>query len=409
LEQLIAEAPSAIARGAGLSYSPASFGAGAQVIDMTRFDRVLDFEPQSGQVTVEPGISVGSLTAFLAEKGRYMPALPGYPRITVGGCLAFDIHGKSQIHSGNFSRWVDSLVLRHVDHGELRCSRHREREVFELTLGGMGLTGIVTQVVLDTAPLPSTCVQVSKTFVSDLCEAAELLRQQANTADISYSWHDLNLPGKQFGRGVVYIERFAPERQASPAELPPRPLTSHLPMGGWNRLTTRPAMALYGALVRRPGVAHVPLQQALFPIHGKEIYYMLFGGRGFREYQVIIPHGSFAEFATDLARLLGAAKVPITLGSLKVFKGEPRYVGFSAEGIALALDVPATHNSLGLFSELDELVVRYRGVINLSKDSRVTSGLCERVLPGYRQFAEELRRFDPARRYASALSEQIGL
>jgi decaprenylphospho-beta-D-ribofuranose 2-oxidase len=409
LAQWIAESPLAIARGAGLSYSPASFGAGACVIDMTHFDRVLGFEPQSGQVTVEPGISVGRLTAFLAERGRYLPALPGYPRITVGGCLAFDIHGKSQTHSGNFSRWVHSLVLRHVDHGEVCCSKDREREVFELTLGGLGLTGIITQVVLNTAALPGMCIQVNTTQVNDLCEAAELLRDQAASADISYSWHDLNLPKKQFGRGVVYIERFVPERQASHAELAPRQVTAHFGVPGWNRLTTRPALALYGALARRSSVAHLPLQQALFPIHGKEIYYALFGWPGFREYQVIIPHNSFTAFASDLQRLLNAAQVPITLGSLKVFKGEPRYIGFSGEGIALALDVPATRRSRGLFSQLDELVVRYRGVINLSKDSRVSTALCERTLPGYRQFASELRRFDSARRYTSALSKQIGL
>jgi len=409
LEQLIAEAPRAIARGAGLSYSPASFGPDVHVIDMTRFDRVLSFSPQSGQVTVEPGISVGRLTAFLADRGRYLPALPGYPRITIGGCLAFDIHGKSQAHSGNFSRWVESLVLRHVDHGEIHCSRQRERDVFELTLGGLGLTGIVTQVVLNTAPLQGSCVQVTTTLVSDLCEAAELLREQANTADISYSWHDLNLAKKQFGRGVVYIERFVPQTQSAHAELAERPLTAHVHLGVWNRLTTRPALALYGALVRRPSVRHVPLQQALFPIYGKEIYYALFGKRGFREYQVIIAHHSFPQFSCDLRRLLQASGVPITLGSLKVFQGEPRYVGFSGEGIALALDVPASRKSLQLFSAIDELVVRYAGVINLSKDSRVSAGLCERVLPGYRQFAAELRRFDPACRYGSALSRQIGL
>ena len=108
LEALVARGP-AIARGAGLSYCAASVGQSALGIDMTRFDRLLAFDELAGLVTVEAGLRVGALTEFLAGRGHFLPVLPGYPAITVGGCLAFDVHGKSQHHSGNFSESVASL------------------------------------------------------------------------------------------------------------------------------------------------------------------------------------------------------------------------------------------------------------------------------------------------------------
>jgi decaprenylphospho-beta-D-ribofuranose 2-oxidase len=110
-----------IARGAGLSYCPASFGADALSIDVTRFDRMLAYDASSGEVEVEPGLSIGALVGFLAARGRYLPALPGYPSITVGGCMAFDVHGKSQFHSGNFADWVVDFDLAHRDLTEQAC------------------------------------------------------------------------------------------------------------------------------------------------------------------------------------------------------------------------------------------------------------------------------------------------
>ncbi len=44
-----------IARGGGYSYAAASFGAGSLVLDMTRFDRVLRFQPEERLVEVEAG------------------------------------------------------------------------------------------------------------------------------------------------------------------------------------------------------------------------------------------------------------------------------------------------------------------------------------------------------------------
>src|SRR5260221_10475212 len=129
LSMLIATGPS-IARGAGLSYSAASMGATSTSLDMTRFDRLLAFDEASGIVTVEAGARIGALTDFLVSRGYYLPALPGYPEITVGGCIAFDIHGKSQHHTGNFSDSVVSLELLHPDHGQLRTSRTERAELF---------------------------------------------------------------------------------------------------------------------------------------------------------------------------------------------------------------------------------------------------------------------------------------
>jgi len=99
--------------------------------------------------------------------------------------------------------------------------------------------------------------------------------------------------------------------------------------------------------------------------------------------------------------------VPITLASLKLFKGSGRYLTYGGEGICLALDVPATSAALALFAELDRLAVLHGACINLSKDSRVGADICRRVFPQYEAFRNELRRFDPRSRFRSRVRERI--
>ena len=140
-------APS-IAQGAGLSYCLASAGEKTVSVSMGAFDRILAFDPDRQIIEVECGMSLGHLLAFLIERDFWFPVLPGYPTITVGGALAMNVHGKSQVHDGLFGEQVESLEIVHPEHGRLRLSAQENPEIFSLTIGGLGLTGIATRTAL---------------------------------------------------------------------------------------------------------------------------------------------------------------------------------------------------------------------------------------------------------------------
>lgn len=89
-----------IARGAGLSYSAASFGEGVVVQEMSSFNRVLAFDRDQRTVRVEAGLTVGDLLVWAGRNGLSFPVLPGYPLITVGGCIAADVHGRTRCATG---------------------------------------------------------------------------------------------------------------------------------------------------------------------------------------------------------------------------------------------------------------------------------------------------------------------
>ena len=404
LPALLANGP-AIARGAGLSYCAASVGKSSVAVDMTRFDRLLGFDEERGLVTIEAGTRIGALTQFLATKRHFLPVMPGYPTITVGGCIAFDVHGKSQCHSGNFAESVASLELLHPDHGTLRLSSGERPDLFELTLGGLGLTGIVTRATLRVRKLPAPAMLVEAVPCRTLGDAVDTMRQRTDGVDALYSWHDFNRRSG-FGRGIVFLERFVEGRvreRPPPARNPARRGRFAL----WNPLTTRLALGAYRLLQALRKRRTLALHGAMFPIDGLEGYYAAFGKRGFREYQLIVPYAAWDEFARALEPCIQRSGVPITLASLKLFRGARRHVSFAGEGVCLAIDVPATARSLELFRALDELAVRCGAVVNLSKDSRVSRDLCRAVFPGFDAFSRALTAFDPKRRFQSELRERL--
>ncbi len=406
-----------ISRGAGLSYCAASFGADAVTIDHRCFDRVLGFDSASGLVQVEAGISLGALFQFLEPRGYYLPTQPGYPNITIGGCIAAEVHGKNHVRDGCFSRQVAELTLFHPRHGMLALSPQKDNDLFDLTCGGYGLTGSIITATLQARKLPASDVSITTRAIDDVARLPAVLHEQSGSADFVYSWHDFNTSAT--GAGFVACGAMAPGRNAKQGAgalgaYVPGSLESEnrgaLGPALWGRWTAALATRAYRAL---SGAARAPkavsLFDSLFPMHSRAGYFRLFGARGFCEFQAVVPGARFDEFVAAIRGYLRRRPLAITLASAKLFQGEQRLLRFSGTGVCFALDFPRSADSTAFLEFLDALTSELSLLPNIIKDSRLPRDVVARAYPEYEAFRRRLRDFDPARLYRSELSARLDL
>ena len=326
--------------------------------------------------------------------------------------MAANVHGKSQFHSGNFLDCVSSFKIFHPDHGELTCSPTQENtDLFHLTLGGFGLTGHITEATLKLERKKGNAVIVERIPVTNIMEAVDLLRDKAAAYDYIYSWHNLMRRGRRFGKGIVFAERFS-KQQIAPKKLD-NDLSANrsvTPISAFNAFTMPVVNQIYEWKEQAVGKTQVAdIHSATFPIHGKEFYFALMGKKGFLEYQLIIPFAYVKNFLESLAKLIARENLPVSLGSLKVFKGRPRYIQFCAEGICLAIDVPFSQKAFQFFTAIDKMAIANQCIINISKDSRVNANILEATFPEYDMFRKALKKWDPKKRFTSGLREQLDL
>lgn len=409
-----------ICLGAGTSYAPLGFGSGGLTVDTSRFNRLLAFDSTTGDVECEAGTSLGALHRFLAPRGFFLTIQPGYPGITIGGCVAADVHGKNQFRDGNFRSQVVSLRLFHPRHGDVDLSLSREPAVFELTCGGLGLTGTILTVRLKALRLPAASVWMVRQPLASFDGVLDALTEIAPASDFLYTWHDFTRDGPAFGKGFVVRGSFASGEEdlaSSSGGGPGESEAMALPFrrGRFfppflNRHTAKPFNSLYGLLQRiGPRRRRVSIFDFLFPVARKMFYFDLFGESGFHEVQWIIPRGAVPALSRELPRLLRRFQTRPTLASCKIFEGTPALLRFDGSGLCLALDFPRGSDSEALLAALDSLG-RDLGVIpNVAKDSRLPAGVARAGLPGFSDFQTRLLAWDPDRLYRSETSERLGL
>jgi decaprenylphospho-beta-D-ribofuranose 2-oxidase len=399
-----------IARGAGLSYCNAATVAGGICVDMRALNKVLDFDSENGVIRVEAGLCIGELVNQVVAAGWIFPVLPGYPMITVGGCIAFNVHGKSQYKIGLFGDWVESLRLFITGKGEVLCSRSENRALFDLTIGGMGLTGIILSATLRLKKIDGDRMEVKMIKIRDLEDAVSVMTTHALDYDYVYSWNNFNIRGRSFGKGIVFLEKVKPGfKQRKRAVRFYNRLVPRMKIPCVLNDNTIPWMCRVYYLTNMIGSStrNFDLIPASFPIYGKEIYYHMFGKKGFREYQVLFPHAEWAGASKEIQELSARKKIGIALASLKIFRGNPHHISFSGEGICLALDIVNDKKGISFFEDLDNIVRKYKGIINLSKDSRVGPELVRDIFPGLKTFRDELLAHDPNKQFDSSLRQRL--
>lgn len=411
LLQALPEDEPRIARGSGVSYVAASFGAGAVSQAMDAFDRLLAFDPEQGRLVVEAGARIGEVQRFALVRGWYLPVAPGHPRASIGGCIAADVHGKNPARDGTFRAWTEAIEV-FAPSGVARvASREREPGLFGATCAGFGLTGTITRATLRLARPPVGLV-LRRVPVGNLAEAARVLREAAN-APVLYGWHDGR--AGHFGRGVVRIG-LASDAARRPAALPTAacdlPARIHpLPFTLWNRAGIAAANTWLGLRWCRAGDAPLPLGEALFPLNDARLYFAGHGPTGMAEAQWLLPHARFEAFDAALTALVARSRPRIALLASKLFAGHPEGLSFDGQGIALALQLPAPAEARqrAFLEALAELAVAHGGRPNLVKDSTLDSGTVRAAIPGFEAARARLAGFNRGSLHRSELSRRLQL
>ncbi len=399
-----------ISRGAGVSYPLASAGEGVRSIVSLQFNRILEFNSVTGVVKVESGLSVGELLRFLSHRGWWLPTIPGHPSITIGGCVAANVHGKSQFHSGLFADSVLEMELFHPKYGKINCIPGSLD--FKLTAGGFGLTGHILSVSIQCVPLEGKSLVKTARPCANIFECVELMLNEKDRYHQVYSWNDLNKKNEKFGAGYVYCEKLEAEATEDLSEFS---VLSAPPRKGWTEqffaLVLKNQISRVYALKEAlaPRSQRLGLLAGAFPIHGKEIYHRLFGKEGLLESQIIIPTSELKPVMEKLSRAIAEFGQPVSLGSLKIFRGQQSYINFLTDGICLALNVPNSPKALVLFQKIDQICMDHQCLPNIAKDSRLSKEVIAATYEGHSLFVKDIQEFDSSRAINSALRVRLGL
>lgn len=409
-----------LARGLGRSYGDAALNENGNVILNERRNRFISFDENSGVLECESGVSLAEIIEIFLPRGWFLPVSPGTKFVTIGGAIACDVHGKNHHKDGTFSAFVEQFHLMLASGETIICSREENSEAFWATIGGMGLTGIITRAKLRLRKIETSYVKVNYQQLPNL---DAVLEQIAASEKCTYSvaWIDCLSSGASLGRSVLMNGEHATRDDVKvllPAKFDkPLQLASSLPLSvplDLPQFALNPATV--GAFNKLYYAAH-PTKQTItdyekyfYPLDSINHWNRLYGKAGFIQYQVALPKTQSREGLIALLEAVVRSKRASFLAVLKSFgAANIAPLSFPIEGHTLTFDIPFTPDLPEFVRQLDEITLRFGGRIYLAKDALLRAEHFRVMYPNCQKWQAVKQKLDSQNRFSSSLARRLQL
>lgn len=376
------------------SYGDSGLNADGALIDASRLDRLIAFDPATGILHAEAGLSLRQLLDFAIPRGFFLPVTPGTTFVTLGGTVANDVHGKNHSCNGTIGRWIRQIGLLRSDGTHLRLTSEDNSELFAATIGGLGLTGMITDVAIELLPIHSGDMDTETIAFSSLEDFFDLTESSLVDFEHTVAWIDFHAGA---GRGIFTRANHARSGALTAQAKSGPTIPFDFPEFVLNSLSMRAFNALYFHKNRISAGRHtLPYNNFFYPLDTLGDWSRIYGRRGMIQYQCVLPPNTARTGTIELLRLISASGQASFLAVLKTFGplASPGMLSFPMEGTTLALDFPNRgERTLALLDSLDHVVKEAGGRLYAAKDVRIPKDL---FLDGFPQMKQFLPHIDPA-------------
>ena len=409
LEDVCHKSKKLINIGSNLSYSPLGFSRDSLSINIKKFNRVLEFDKEDKIITVEAGITLIELLNFTLKYNLWIPQIPGYPSITLGGIVAANSHGKSCAIHGTIRKSIKSILLFHKKHGWMKLSEEENKEIFDLTIGGIGLTGTIVSITFQLTKIKSQKFITKKIEINTIEECKEKILKEGENPSYIYSWNRADTL-KNFGKGIIYKNNVLDDagvfNEFEKCKNNFKPFIFPL----WNKYSINCINFIYLKINQlTKSEKKEDFLSVIFPFYKKENYFNFFGKKGFIESQLLVDQSKFDSFMLEFRNLFKKHEPTITLFSLKNMSGEQKFLRFEDNKICITLDYVNNSKNLLFMSKIDNLYEKYEILPSIIKDSRITKKIFDKSYKNSFEFKNQLNKFDKERTYQSEISNRLGI
>lgn len=415
-------------RGAGRSYNDAALNGGGIVLGLRKMNHVLEWNPETGIIRAEPGMTIEELWQKVLPDGWWPPVVSGTMKTTLGGCLGMNIHGKNNFQAGTIGEHVQSFTALLPTGSEITCTPEQNSELFRAMIGGLGMLGVFTSITLKMKKVYSGLLRINAWRATDLKAHLRDLDVRKGQSDYIVGWLDTMAGGAGLGRGELHSAKYLPagedpdargtvqlKNQTLPARMfgvVPKSALHYFMTPFWNNLGIRGVnLAKYAVIRERSYLqSHAAFHFLLDYVPQWELAY---GRGGLIQYQSFLPlNTAYDAWREILSRSLRRG-LPSYLGVTKRHRPDDFLLSHAVDGYSLALDFKVTDSNRAalkkMLGEFDEIVLQAGGRFYFAKNSETSPETARRFLgeETIAKFKELKRRCDPQNLLESDLYRRV--
>ena len=372
--------------GLGKSYGDSCLNSNNILLDCSYMNKFISFDEDTQILKAEAGVTLKEIIDVFLPRAYFLPVTPGTKLITLGGAIANDVHGKNHHKYGTFGRYILSFDLLRSDGNIYHCSSTENIDLYNATIGGLGLTGVILNAELKLIKVAGPLIDAE--FIK-FYSFEEFFEINTNSQEYDYTVAWVNT--SKFGSGIYSRGNFAnADKQIKFEPNLKGAINFPIEYDFINPLSVKVFNFLYFGKQFKKSVNNIiSFEPFFYPLDAVNEWNKAYGKRGFLQYQFAIPFENSLENLKNIFKIIADSGYSSFLTVLKTFGNleSPGMLSFPIEGITLAIDFKMVGDKLlTILNKCDDIVVNAGGRLYPAKDARMNSEHFKKFYPKYKEF-----------------------
>jgi len=378
------------------------------IISTQNLNKIIKFDEKKGIIEAESGVLLNDLLKIITLKGWFIPVSPGTKYVSLGGMIANNVHGKNT-YKNQIKYYVKKIKLI-SSNKEIICSKNQNQKLFDLTMGGFGLTGAILSVTFKLKKIHSENIEQKIIEFKNFKEFYEIYKINKNF-EYSVCWiHNLD---KDSIKGIYYLGNHSKKKSLIRPEILKQKkigilLLIILKIVNNNYYFPKVMKFIYRNYIKIFYKRTCHYNDFFYPQDNIPRYNTIYGKQGFMVSQFLIPEKKFEKILSEISKYFNEKKIFYDFVILKKFKESGKYLNFSGSGYSISFTFVIDNKYHMLKNFLNNIFSKYNLKVDLAKDSILTKKNVYNFKE-FKSFKKNLLNLNKKKKISSLFSKRLGI
>ena len=372
-----------IPRGMGRSYGDSSLKKDS-ILLTKNLNKILKLDLKKKIIEVESGIKIKDLLKFIVPKKLFLPVTPGSKYISIGGMVAADVHGKNHHICGSFRHHIIELKIVNEKGEILTCSKNKNKNLFNYSIGGMGLTGVIYSCKFKLIKINSDLILQEK-FKTENLKDTILKLKQSNKWEYNVGWIDTSAKNHKLGRSIIFKGKHIKTTKKNLLSFEEKTILTFkeiFPNWLMSQFIIK-ILNFFYYLLSYPKRSNVKIDDFFYQLDKIKNWNLIYGSKGFISYQLVVPEKNSYFAIQKILKTLVDNKCFSFVSVIKFLGRKDGFNSFGIKGFTLVFDFPLYKNIYSVLKKINKIVKANNGGIYLCKDSFLSNTDFKKMNSGF--------------------------
>ena len=380
------------------------------IISMRNFNKVINFDDKKGLVELQSGILLNEVLPIIVERGWIFPITPGTKYVSIGGMVANNVHGKNS-QKNQIKFYIKKIKLLTPSKKIISCSIKKNKKVFDLTIGGFGLTGIILSVTIQLKKISSFYLNQKIVEFNTYNEFFSTVKKMDNF-EYSVSWIDSfsnnKISGLWFFARHISIKKnysfFKNFKEKKIGIFWYLILASIVNINFISRLFNYSYKTYKKAFYKEI----VQYDQYFYPQDYFINWNKAYGNRGMFQIQFLVSKEKFKDILSQIHYFFKEEGIFSSFIVIKKINEKGKYLNFAGNGYSISLDFTINSKFELLKSFFNKIILNNKLKVNFSKDF-ISNESTAYIYKEFKNFKSEIKAINKKKIINSFFSKRINI